>query len=115
MGGASYFLSLEGKLVALERAESQAKSGGTLQRPEGCGYFLTSRIVFLINFYWSIVDTGGSDGKESAYTAGDLRLIPELGGSSGEGKGNPFQYFCLENSMDRGGLQSTGSQRVGHN
>jgi len=45
---------------------------------------------------------GGSDGKASAYNAGDLSLIPGLGRSSGEGNGNPLQYFCLENSMDRG-------------
>ena len=43
-----------------------------------------------------------SDGKVSAYNAGDLGLIPGLGRSSGEGNGNPLQYFCLENPMDRG-------------
>ena len=52
---------------------------------------------------------GGSDGKESACKAGDLGLIPGLGKSPGEESGNPLQYSCLENSMDRGGLQ-----RVGH-
>ena len=45
---------------------------------------------------------GGSEGKESAYNAGDLGLIPRSGRSPGEGSSNPFQYFCLENSMDRG-------------
>ena len=44
----------------------------------------------------------GSDGKESACNAGDLDLIPESGRYSGGGHGNPLQYFCLENSMDRG-------------
>ena len=43
---------------------------------------------------------GGSDGKESACHAGDLGLIPGLGGSAGEGKGYPPQYFGLENFMD---------------
>ena len=43
---------------------------------------------------------GGSDGKESACNAGDLGSIPGLGRSSGEGKGYPFQYSGLENSMD---------------
>ena len=43
---------------------------------------------------------GGSDGKASAYSAGDLSLIPGLGRSPGEGNGNPLQYSCLENSMD---------------
>ena len=45
---------------------------------------------------------GGSDGKESAYDVGDLGLIPGLGISSGEGKVNPLQYFCLENPMEGG-------------
>ena len=44
---------------------------------------------------------GGSDGKESACSAGDLGSVAGLGRSSGEGNGNPLQYSCLENSMDR--------------
>ena len=42
---------------------------------------------------------GGSDGKVSAYNAGDPGSIPGLGRSPGEGNGNPLQYSCLENSM----------------
>ena len=45
---------------------------------------------------------GGSDSKESASNAEDLASIPESGRSLGEGNGNPLQYSCLENSMDRG-------------
>ena len=45
---------------------------------------------------------GGSDGKESAGSAGDLGSIPGSGRSPGEGNGYPFQYSGLENSMDRG-------------
>ena len=41
-----------------------------------------------------------SAGKESDCNAGDLGSIPGLGRSSGEGKGDPLQYFGLENSMD---------------
>ena len=41
-------------------------------------------------------------GEESASNAGDLGLIPGSGRSPGEGNGNPLQYSCLENSMDRG-------------
>ena len=48
--------------------------------------------------------TGGSGGKESAHNAGDPGSIPESGKSPGEGNGNPLQYSCLENSMDRGAL-----------
>ena len=49
----------------------------------------------------------GSDGKESACNAGDLGSVPGLGRSPGKGNGNPLQYSCLENSMDRGGWQAT--------
>ena len=49
----------------------------------------------------------GSDGKESSCNEGDLSSIPGLGRSPGEGNGNPFQYSCLENSMDRGTWQAT--------
>ena len=45
---------------------------------------------------------GGSEGKASACDAEDPGLIPGLGRSPGEGNGNPLQYFCLENPMDRG-------------
>ena len=54
----------------------------------------------------------GSVGKESACNAGDLDSIPGLGRSFGrsplgEGNGNPLQYSCLENFMDRGAWQAT--------
>ena len=44
----------------------------------------------------------GSGVKASACNVGDLGSIPRLGGSPGEGNGNPFQYSCLENPMERG-------------
>ena len=44
---------------------------------------------------------GGSDDKESACNAGDLGSIPGSGKSPGWGNGNPLQYSCLENPMDR--------------
>ena len=44
----------------------------------------------------------GSDGKASAYSAGDPGSIPRSGSSPGEGNGNPLQYSCLENPVDRG-------------
>ena len=50
---------------------------------------------------------GGSDGKASAYSAGDLGSIPGLGRSSGEGKGYPLQYSHLGNPVDRGAWQAT--------
>ena len=45
---------------------------------------------------------GGSDDKAPACNAGDPSSIPGLGRSPGEGNGNPLQYSCLENPVDRG-------------
>ena len=50
---------------------------------------------------------GGSNGKEFACSAGDAGLIPGFRRSTGEGNGNPLQYSCLENSIDRGAWQAT--------
>ena len=50
---------------------------------------------------------GGSEGRESAYNAGDLGSIPGSGRSPGGGNGNPLQHFCLENPMDRGAWRAT--------
>ena len=65
--------------------------------------------------------SGGALVKKPLANAEDTRsksLISGSGRSSGEGNSNPLQYFCLENSMNRGAepgrLQSMGSQRVGH-
>ena len=49
---------------------------------------------------------GGSEGKASACSAGDLGSIPESGRSPGEGNGYPLQYSYLENSMDKGARQA---------
>ena len=60
-------------------------------------------------FHFSIVTLGfpgGSDGKASACSAGDLGSIPGSGISSGEGNGNPVQYSYLENPMDGGAWQA---------
>ena len=45
---------------------------------------------------------GSSDSKDSVYNVGDPGSILGLGRSPGEGNGNPLQYYCLENPMDRG-------------
>ena len=50
---------------------------------------------------------GDSDSKESAFKAGDPGSIPRSGRSPGEGNDYPFQYSCLENSMDKGARQTT--------
>ena len=56
--------------------------------------------AFLTNFGFP----GGSEVKASDYDAGDRGSIPGSGRSPGEGNGNPLQYSCLENPMDRGAL-----------
>ena len=48
-----------------------------------------------------------SIGKESACNAEDSGLTPGSGRSPGEGNGNPLQYSCLENPMERGAWQAT--------
>ena len=62
-----------------------------------CCFYLNS-FQWAYYFYKGFPD--GSDGKESTCNAGDPGSIQ--GRSSGEGKGNPLQYSCLENPMDRG-------------
>ena len=54
---------------------------------------------------------GSSASKESACNAGDMGLIPGSGRFPGGGHGNPLQYSCLDNPMDRGAWQAT-VQRV---
>ena len=49
----------------------------------------------------------GSDGKESACNVGDPSSIPGSGRSPGKGNGNPLQYACLKNPMDRGAWWAT--------
>ena len=57
-----------------------------------------------------------SVGKESVCNAGDLGSVPGSGRFPGEGNGNPLQYSCLKNPVDRGACQATvhGVARVGH-
>ena len=50
---------------------------------------------------------GGSEVKASAHNVGDQGSIPGQGRSPGERNGNPLQYSCLENPMDRGASQAT--------
>ena len=52
---------------------------------------------------YAFIKSGGLDSKESACSAGNLGLIPGPGKSPGGQHGNPLQYSCLENPMDRGG------------
>ena len=58
---------------------------------------------------------GGSVVKNPPANAGDVGSISEWGRSAEEGNGNPFQYSCLGNGMDRGAWWATVSKRVRHN
>ena len=70
--------------------------------------FISQKAVFytlIFTYHWGF--PGGSDGKESVCSAGDLGSIPGLGRSLGEGNGYPLQYSCLDNPMDRGAWWAT--------
>ena len=54
-----------------------------------------------------VASPGGSEVKESTCSIGDLGSVPGLGRPLGEGNGDPLQYSCLGNSMDRGAWQAT--------
>ena len=77
--------------------------------------FLFYLIVFYLFIFgnikidqsWWLTIPGGSDSKESAFYMRDPSSIPGLERTLGEGKGNPLQYFCLKNPMNRGAWQAT--------
>ena len=58
-------------------------------------------VVICVRLLLQLGFPGDSDGKEYACNAGDLGSITGLGRSLGEGNGNPLQYSCLEDLMDR--------------
>ena len=66
-----------------------------------CPVFILRKVSLIVGF------PGDSDGKESACNAGDQGSIPGSGKYPGEGNGNPLQYSCLKNSMDRGARWAT--------
>ena len=74
-------------------------------------YLAISSLSFYISvLWWFLIPLGfpgGSDGKESAFSVGDLGSVPRLGRSPGEGNGYLLQDCCLEKSMDRETLWAT--------
>ena len=81
------------------------KAPGSLRQPPHVGLTLHTSSDGLIVESSRILFQGfpsGSEAKNPPATAGDMGLIPGLGGSPGEGNGKPLQYSCLENSMARG-------------
>ena len=63
-------------------------------------------MIFVTN-HWHLGLSQWLGGEESTCHAGDVGLVPGLGRSPGEGNGNPLQYSCLENPMDRGAWWAT--------
>ena len=86
-------------------------------------YFILGKVFsvpIIVTVYPLFWGHSGSAGKEctcSVENTGDTGSISALGRSPGEGNDNPLQYFCLENSMDRGAWRATvpwGLKRVSH-
>ena len=70
-----------------------------------CGFHFSFLNKVFLSAIWGF--PSGSEGKASAWNAGGLGSIPGPGRSPGEGNGNPLQYSCLENPMERGDWQAT--------
>ena len=68
---------------------------------------LPLKIVFGLSITPSKGFPGGLVGKESSCNVGEPGSIPGLGRYPGEGNGNPLQYSCLENSMNKGAWWAT--------
>ena len=73
----------------------------------GNSFFPLSIIFGFVLFLAGLGFPGSSDGKEYTCNAEDPGLIPALGKSSGEENGNPLQYSCLENPMNRRAWKAT--------
>ena len=72
------------------------------QHFHGCtGVWWGLDVTWSFSFPPTLGVPGGPDGKASASNVGDLNSTPGLVRSPGEGNGNPLQYSCLENPMDR--------------
>ena len=76
-------------------SQSQLEDNNCIQ------FDILSLVLIMLNMVVWPCFPGGLEVKVSASNAGDLGLIPGLGRSPGEGNGNPLQYSCLENPMDR--------------
>ena len=89
-----------------------SSAGGLLTIASPSSFVMPDMWWPMTQVFWDIIVNHkgfpcSSDGKASAYNAGDQGSIPGLGRSSGEGNGNPLQYSCLQNPMDRGAWKPT--------
>ena len=96
---------LEPRCISKE-GKTQVKQGRErcIQFP---GQTCTRIFFFFFQLGYSFFTVGDPDGKESTCNVRDLGSVPGLGRSPGGGHGNPLQYSCLENPMDRGALRAT--------
>ena len=94
-------------ILDLSRVLGEAQHLESRQHEQSC--FLVSDKLYpeVVSCREYLLLFGGSDGRESACSAGDLGSIPGSGRSPGGGDGNPLQYSCLENPMGRGAWQAT--------
>ena len=106
-----------GALVAVHRVAEECNMTKTLSTyPDGHQQPVTTFISEVFKLHRVILILAprhirsfpaGPDSKQSACNVQDPGSIPGLGRSSGEGNGNPLQYSCLENPMDRGAWRVT--------
>ena len=96
------FLGLEPECFCIG-AQATASPGALAHPQQHWG--LLSLHICVKSIKYIYMSFPGFSNKESTANA-DVGLIPRLGRSSGEGNGNPFQYFCLGNPMDRGAWQA---------
>ena len=98
-GTPDWFLGWED---SLEKRKSYPLQDSGLENPlDSIVHGVAKSQIGLSDFHFHFCFPGDSVGKESACHAGDPGSIPGSGRSPGEGNGNPLQYSCLENLMDR--------------
>ena len=85
--------------------------------PVNISFVFANTYIMLLNVFRLPMWFSDKESICQSEDARDMDLIPGSGSPPGGGNGNPVQYSCLENSVDRrvGGLQSMGWQKVGHN
>ena len=99
-------LRIKGTHSILQTIQSQGHHPSFTFSHRGISCFICT--AFSQEFPYLLGFPGGSDGKESACSVGDSGSIPVLGSSPEEGQGNPLQYSCRENPIDRGAWQDIG-------
>ena len=102
-----YFSQKESYSSIFQKHHSQVKKARYLTTTKNLSGSKTPTLSNMPHFFVSASVlkrdfSGGTDSKESACNAGDLGSIPGSGRFPGEGNGNPLQYSCLGNHMDRG-------------